>query len=208
MQSRYHDEGPQRQAHGTMSTEPVDDDNESSRLIYRNQDEDLDGAIARDEKDADNSTNKWTLIGSMPLIGEYLRLSDKYNSSLLNIFGWESFIKGGNVLVTLAMQDLFKAYFKMGPSSSQALQASLLLPWSLKLFMGLVSDNIPILGSYRKSYLIISSLFMALSMLMMGVIGQDNKTAAIWLLAIFQTSFAFADLVREALMVSAARKDT
>ena len=74
--------------------------------------------------------------------------------------------------------------------------------------MGLVSDNIPILGSYRKSYLIISSLFMALSMLMMGVIGQDNKTAAIWLLAIFQTSFAFADLVREALMVSAARKDT
>lgn len=119
----------------------------------------------------------------------------------------ESLIKGGNILVALAMQDLFKKYFKMGPSSSQALHACIMLPWSFKVIMGLISDNVPIFGSRRKSYLIISALFMSLSMLLMGLIGQDNKTAAIWLLALFQASFAFADLIREALMVSTARND-
>ena len=106
------------------------------------------------------------------------------------------------MLVTLAVQDLLKKEFKMQPTSAQALQATLLIPWSAKFVFGFFSDNIPICGSRRKSYLIISSICMSLSMLLMGIIGVQDKVTAIWLLVFFSSSFAFADIIREALMVS------
>ena len=59
------------------------------------------------------------------------------------------------MLVALASSDLFKAYYHLEPGRVQALQALTMLPWSLKIFYGLISDNIAIAGSRRKSYILI-----------------------------------------------------
>mmetsp|Transcript_17214 Transcript_17214/g.23231 ORF Transcript_17214/g.23231 Transcript_17214/m.23231 type:complete len:381 (-) Transcript_17214:117-1259(-) len=48
---------------------------------------------------------------------------------------------------------------------------------------------------------------MFLAMLLMGTHGIHEQAAAVWYLGIFQLGLAFIDLIREAVMVSQARKD-
>ena len=62
------------------------------------------------------------------------------------------------MLVYLATADLFKAYYHLDPGHVQTLSAFAALPWSIKIFYGLISDNFPIFGSKRKSYLLIMAL--------------------------------------------------
>ena len=46
----------------------------------------------------------------------------------------------------------------------QTLMAFTHLPWSIKIIFGLISDNIPLFGSHRKSYLLIMGFLQMLSM--------------------------------------------
>lgn len=58
------------------------------------------------------------------------------------------------ILVTLASQDLFKAYLGAEPSEMTFYTAMIGLPWSFKILYGLITDNVPIAGLKRKPYLI------------------------------------------------------
>ena len=66
--------------------------------------------------------------------------------------------QGFKVLTSLAAADAFKTVYNLQPSEVQKLQAIIQLPWVIKLLYGLISDNIPIFGSKRKSYLLICAL--------------------------------------------------
>ena len=74
------------------------------------------------------------------------------------MLGMQYFNQGTKVLVYLASSDLFKSYYKLDPGRVQSIQALTFLPWSLKIFYGLISDNVPIMGSRRKSYLLIGAI--------------------------------------------------
>ena len=71
----------------------------------------------------------------------------------------------------------------------------------------MTADNLPIFGSRRKSYLILLSLLMMMTMAQMGHQGMHSYNEAIVLLLIFTTCIAFTDLLREAIMVGQARRD-
>ena len=105
----------------------------------------------------------------MPVIGPVLKLYKKYDRTFLNMLGMQYFNQGTKVLVYLASADLFKAYYHLDPGRVQTLQAFTFLPWSIKLLYGLISDNVPIMGSRRKSYLLIMSLLQFVSMIVLGV---------------------------------------
>lgn len=73
------------------------------------------------------------------------------------MLGMQYFNQGTKILVSLASSDLFKAYYKLEPGHVQSIMAFIAIPWSTKIVYGLISDNFPICGSRRKSYLVIAA---------------------------------------------------
>ena len=71
-------------------------------------------------------------------------------------------------MVGLATMDMFKTHFELEPGQMQSIHATVALPWSFKIVYGLISDNVPICGSRRKSYLIIFSFLQFISMIVLG----------------------------------------
>ena len=59
------------------------------------------------------------------------------------------------IMVTLASQDLFKAYMNQGPDDISVYNSVITLPWCLKVIFGIITDNVPLYGLHRKPYLII-----------------------------------------------------
>ena len=142
----------------------------------------------------------------VPVIGSIYSLYDKYDSTFLTMLGMQYFNQGTKVLVYLASSDLFKSYYNLDPGRVQAIQAFTFLPWSLKIFYGLISDNLPIFGSRRKSYLIIGALLQFVTMIVLGLQHQETETLACWMLFVSNLSIAFCDVIVDSLMVTQARK--
>ena len=105
------------------------------------------------------------------------------------------------MLVYLASSVLFKEHYNLDPGRVQTLQAFTFLPWSIKLLYGLISDNVPLFGSRRKSYLLIMSLLQFVSMIVLGVQHSDNESLAVGMLFCSNLSIAFSDVIVDALMV-------
>ena len=61
-------------------------------------------------------------------------------------------------MATLATLDLFKNKYDLEPEYEQELQAIILLPWTPKIFYGIITDTFPICGSRKKSYIILMGL--------------------------------------------------
>ena len=80
------------------------------------------------------------------------------------MLGIQYFNQGFSVLVSLATSDLFKTVYNLEPSEAQRLRAIIAIPWAIKIVYGLISDNLPICGSRRKSYIFIAALVYTISM--------------------------------------------
>ena len=76
----------------------------------------------------------------------------------------------------------------------------------MKIFYGLISDNVPLLGSRRKSYLIIMAFLQFASMIVLGLQHVDNEGLAMWMLFLSNLSIAFSDVIVDSLMVIQARR--
>lgn len=61
-------------------------------------------------------------------------------------------------MLYLAIKDYFKSYLLLEPSYMAQLHSIGGFPWSIKLVYGLLSDNVPIFGSKRRSYVIMMGL--------------------------------------------------
>ena len=104
-------------------------------------------------------------------------------------------------MVSLASSDLFKAYYKLEPSHVQNIMSFIALPWSIKILYGLISDNFPICGSRRKSYLLIAALMQFLSMVVLTLYSTSDLNTAVACLFASNLSVAFADVIVDSLMV-------
>ena len=72
-------------------------------------------------------------------------------------------------MIGLSAKDLFKAYYHLEPGHVQVLAAYIGIPWSLKILYGLISDNVPLFGSRRKSYLQVCSVIQFLCMMSLAL---------------------------------------
>ena len=89
------------------------------------------------------------------------------------------------------------------------MQSVIALPWCLKIFYGLVADNLPIFGSNRRAYLIVNSLTQAVVMFLLSYHfleyadkGAMNATWVTLLLTIAAMNSAWYNVVVNALMVA------
>ena len=75
------------------------------------------------------------------------------------------------------------------------------LPWTPKLFYGIITDTFPIFGSRKKNYIIIMSLLQCICTLAIATIdfGSANMIAALGFVITF--SGALLDVVVDGLMV-------
>ena len=80
-------------------------------------------------------------------------------------------------------------------------------PWCIKLFYGILADNVPIFGSRRRMYIFINGIvsFFFLTFLVPG--WMTNNIAIVVFLTIIQFNGAFINVIIEALMVQQSRRD-
>lgn len=81
------------------------------------------------------------------------------------------------------------------------------IPWSLKILYGLISDNVPICGTRRKSYLVIMGLIQFITLFSIYAFTYDDPLAVAIVLAFASMSEAFTNVVSDAIMVIQSRKD-
>mmetsp|Transcript_13088 Transcript_13088/g.22089 ORF Transcript_13088/g.22089 Transcript_13088/m.22089 type:complete len:170 (+) Transcript_13088:55-564(+) len=146
-------------------------------------------------------------FASVPLLGFLSELMTTYNSSFVLLLGFQYFNQGSKAILNLAVKDYFKTYLNLEPSYMAQIQSFIAFPWSIKLLYGLVSDNVPILGSKRRSYVIVMGAFQFLSLLALYLFDIQNEKVIALLLFFSALSGAYLDVLVDALMVVQSRQD-
>ena len=75
------------------------------------------------------------------------------------------------------------------------------LPWSLKILYGLISDNVPICGTRRKSWLIIMGIIEFTSLIILFFTLPEDPLIVTLLLMVASMAIAFINVVSNAIMV-------
>lgn len=85
--------------------------------------------------------------------------------------------------------------------------AQMNLTWSFKVFYGLISDNLPICGSRRKSYIMIMGILQFSCMASIFAFDVKNAKAVSLLLSSSYLAIAFSNVCCDAILCAQARKD-
>ena len=83
----------------------------------------------------------------------------------------------------------------------------IMIPWSVKFIYGITSDTVPLLGSRKKSWLLIMGLLQVISCLTVAFGNAKQLKLDLVMLTCTCVSGAFMDVIVDALMVMQARKD-
>ena len=123
----------------------------------------------------------------------------------LTMLGLQYFNQGTKMLNGLAFRDIMKSDYHMEPGDLQKLSSFLMLPWAIKIFYGMMSDNIPILGSKKKSYLLIMGIVQTVVTAVMASLDTKDRDFGImlmsWCTFFSSMSTAFSDVIVDSLMI-------
>ena len=81
------------------------------------------------------------------------------------------------------------------------------VPWTLKIFYGLLSDNVPLFGTHRKSYIVGMGCLQFLTLLLTFFLHNTSALTVTILLTIANLSEAFVNVMADALLCIQARRD-
>jgi MFS-type transporter involved in bile tolerance (Atg22 family) len=75
------------------------------------------------------------------------------------------------------------------------------IPWTIKILYGLISDNVPIQGTRRKSYIVLMGLVQFFSLILIFSLNSRASPLGVALLLTFAAmSEAFVNVVADAIM--------
>ena len=103
-------------------------------------------------------------------------------------------------MVVLACQDYFKTYLKLDPGQMTGLMSIVMFPWSVKIIYGLISDNVPLMGYKRKSYIMLMGFVQFISLASIYVFEIKKIYVISALLACASLGLAFTNVVIDAIM--------
>lgn len=104
-------------------------------------------------------------------------------------------------MVLISVQDLFRQYLKLDPGIMTYYTTIVGLPWSIKIIYGLISDNLPILGLKRKSYIIMMGLIQFICLASIYVFEVENGFYVTLLLCASSMALAFINVVIDAIII-------
>ena len=134
-----------------------------------------------------------------------VELMNKFDKPFIILLAIQNVNHGLWTIAILACQDLFKQYLSMDPGDMTLYMSIIHLPWSIKILYGLISDNIPIAGTRRKSYIVIMGMLQFLCLVTLAI--YHEKMTVVVLLTITAMAEAFINVVTDAIMCVQARKD-
>ena len=98
-------------------------------------------------------------------------------------------------------QDLFKTYLDQDPGDAAIYNSIIAIPFSIKVFFGIISDNIKIFGLRRKPYLIFFAFVQSIVMFCLFYFDTDSVLVVVLLLTLASLTNAFSNVVIEAILV-------
>ncbi|KAE8696317.1 Folate-biopterin transporter 1 [Hibiscus syriacus] len=117
------------------------------------------------------------------------------------------FVQGVLGLSRLAVSFYVKDDLHLDPAETAVLTGFSSLPWLVKPLYGFISDSFPLFGYRRRSYLVLSGLFGALSWSLMATL-VDSKYGAAACIFLGSLSVAFSDVVVDSMVVERARGES
>ncbi len=114
---------------------------------------------------------------------------------------------GLSSLPNLSISYLLKDVFKLTATQAAYFSAISILGWAIKPLWGLISDLLPIKGSRRRNYLILTSLVAAFCWLILALTQNYNVWLLLLILTFSSFAFAFQDVVTDAYMVEIGKKE-
>ncbi|KAL8448831.1 hypothetical protein Emed_003539 [Eimeria media] len=116
-------------------------------------------------------------------------------------------LQGVEVLCNLAILYLFKDDFKVDPALLAVVLGALRLPWTVKPLWAVMADNLPLFGYRRKSYIFVGAAMCIAATLGIGLGGYKSIWATTSLLLLYFWGSAICNVIGEALVVEAGRRD-
>ena len=106
---------------------------------------------------------------------------------------------------SLSVSFYYKDTLKLSPSQTSALGSMMTIPWTLKPIYGFMSDNFPIFGYRRKSYVLLAGCCVTTCYILLALGNHTTFTfVALQLVATF--FMAVSNVVAEALTVERRRR--
>lgn len=132
---------------------------------------------------------------------------------LVHTFGWTTlsilflvyWSQGFRQFGTVAITYFFKDELDLDPGNAQYIRSLSFVAWYIKPIYGMISDNCPICGLYRKPYLFLAGAMGTVSLI--SFLWLKGQATVVVVLTLFELSEAVADVLADALMVQEARKD-
>ena len=90
---------------------------------------------------------------------------------------------------------------QLNPGEVTEIWAIIYIPWGTKLLYGLISDNIPLFGSKKKSYLILMGFVQFLCLIYLYLVPDLSIFGITLLLVLVSLSESFVNVVSYGLMV-------
>jgi len=149
----------------------------------------------REDSDTDEGAGFWQSIG-------------QFDISFLVVISVCNFAQGFRRLLELGLYYVFKEKLGLQPGEITLLLGIMAFPWIAKIFLAIFSDNISIFGSRRKSYLIINSSVVILSIVLLMALGvKEGKVFIMTCVFISQVCMTWNDAITDALIAQASRSD-
>ncbi|KEP62002.1 UNVERIFIED_CONTAM: integral membrane protein, putative [Hammondia hammondi] len=114
-------------------------------------------------------------------------------------------LQGVEVLCNLAILYLYKDDFRLDPAILTVVMGALKAPWTMKPLWAMMSDNLPLFGYRRKSYIFLGAFLCVCATVGMGLVGGVNIWLASGLLLLYFLGSAICNVIGEALVVEAGR---
>lgn len=180
----------------------------SCQLMTLEESVTLDESVTREESQEDILPPPQAKVSVCYKFSNWLgSMYERFDKPFMTFFIVQNMNHGLWTAVMLATNDYYKAYLHVDPGEMQLYIAIIHLPWSLKIIFGIISDNLPICGTKRKSYLIIMGVVQFLCIFSLSVFLFEDPLGVALILGLTSTSEAFINVVSDAIMVIQSRKD-
>ena len=130
------------------------------------------------------------------------QLCKKFDKEFILLLAYQNINQGLWAMVLLSAQDYYKQYLYLDPGVMASYMSMLSVTWSIKILYGLISDNFPIMGSRRKSYIIIAGIIQFASMMSIFVLNISTGIAVALLIASTSMTIAFSNVVVDAILIN------
>ena len=130
-----------------------------------------------------------------------------YDKTFISILGLEYLNNGLKTMTSLATSELLLTKYGLESKEMQHRVALIALPWTIKLFYGIVIETLPIFISRNRSYIVLTGFLQFLTAIIIATKDFENVDIFMGLLIVMNLSAAVLDVVADGIMVMEAKKD-